>query len=161
MEDTRIEKASYGLLETMPQLLDEKARRLFYGCAAHFYGYGGIRLVSECCGANPRTVMAGVEDLTNPMREQADGERIRRAGAGRPSVKEKYPKVMEALDEILEGNAFGDPERVVLWTNLSLEKISEQLKTRYGIEAGKNVVSRLLEEKGYSKQINQKKMQVG
>ena len=161
MKENQIEEAFYGLLETMPLLLDERQRRLFYGCAAHFYGYGGIKVVCERCGANPRTVMAGIEDLTNPMREQAEDESVRRSGAGRLSVKEKHPEVMKALDEILEGNTFGDPEKVILWTNLSLEKISEELKTRYAIEAGKNVVSRLLEEKGYSKQINQKKMQVG
>ena len=161
MKDSQIQNAFYGLLETMPLLLDERQRRLFYGCVAHFYGYGGVKLVSERCGVNPRTVSAGVEDLTNPMLEQAGDESVRRAGAGRPSVKEKHPEIMDALDEILDGNTFGDPEKVILWTNLSLEKISEALKTRYGIDAGKNVVSRLLEEKGYSKQINQKKMQVG
>lgn len=161
MANNQIQEAFYGLLETMPLLLDERQRRLFYGCAAHFYGRGGVKLVSERCGANPRTVMAGMEDLTNPMREQAGDKSVRRAGAGRPSVKEQRPEIMEALDEILDGNTFGDPEKVILWTNLSLEKISGELKTRYGIDAGKNVVSRLLEEKGYSKQINQKKMQVG
>ena len=99
----------------MPLLLDERQRRLFYGCAAHFYGRGGVKLVSERCGANPRTVMAGMEDLTNPTREQAGEESVRRAGAGRPSVKEKCPEIMEALDEILDGNTFGDPEKVILW----------------------------------------------
>ena len=138
MSDNQIQEAFYGLLETMPLLLNERQRRLFYGCAAHFYGRGGVKLASERCGANPRTVMAGMKDLTNPMREQAGDESVRRAGAGRPSVKEKCPEIMEALDEILDGNTFGDPEKVILWTNLSLEKISSELKTRYGIDAGKN-----------------------
>lgn len=79
MSDNQIQEAFYGLLETMPLLLDERQRRLFYGCAAHFYGRGGVKLVSERCGANPRTVMAGMEDLTNPMREQARSPR--RSGA--------------------------------------------------------------------------------
>ena len=43
---------------------------------------------------------------------------------------------------------------------ISLRDISEELSKR-GFEAGKDVVSRSLDELGYSKQTNQKHMQVG
>ena len=160
-QEAKIEDALKGLLEIMPLLLNERERRLFLGCAAYYYGYGGQAYVSKVSGVDARTVHAGIDDLTNNMREQPEDERIRRKGAGRPSKVSQYPEIAEKVEELLESSTFGDSERVIKWTNLSLEDISTLLKTEYSIEAGRNVVSRLIEELGYSKQVNQKMMQVG
>lgn len=66
---------------------------------------------------------------------------------------------MPALAEILERSTYGDPQRVICWTTLSLRKIQDELNS-LGFPVSHVVISELLEEMGYSKQVNQKMLQV-
>ena len=50
--------------------------------------------------------------------------------------------------------------RVILWTTLSLRKIAEHLE-KQGFKASHTLVASLLSEMGYSKQVNQKMIQLG
>ena len=66
----------------------------------------------------------------------------------------------ESLNTLLESSAVGDPVRVILWTTLSLRKIAEHLE-KQGFKASHTLVASLLSEMGYSKQVNQKIIQLG
>lgn len=152
-----------GILEqvfdTMPGVLDERQRRLLAASIAKGYGHGGIKLVSGFSGMDIRTIRSGIHEIDTG--ELSPSEKIRKSGAGRPSVKQQEPELLNRIKEILENNTYGDPQRVICWTSLSLREISSLLKEQYGINAGKDIVSRALEELGYSKQTNQKMIQVG
>ena len=149
------------VIKTMFQLLDERQRRLLVACAAKGYGYGGVKFFHKMSGLNERTINSGIEEIENSSESLSESTRIRRAGAGRKSLKQTLPDLLVCVEKILENNTYGDPQRVISWTNLSLRDISSILKEKFGIVAGKDVVSRLLEELGYSKQQNQKMLQVG
>lgn len=147
---------------TMPQLLDERQRRLLAASIAKGYGHGGIKLVSEASGMDVRTIRSGIREINDGNMLPVPGEeKIRKSGAGRKPLKQLYPDLLDDIEEIVENNTYGDPQKVISWTNLSLRDISSILKERFGIEAGKDIVSRALEELGYSKQVNQKMIQVG
>ena len=68
---------------------------------------------------------------------------------------------MESIQKIVDGNTYGDPERVLSWTTLSLHDIQDLLHTKYKIKVSYRTISTLLEKLGYSKQSNQKMMQIG
>ena len=85
----------------------------------------------------------------------------KRAVEERKKVEDTHPCILEYIQKIVDGNTYGDPERVLSWTTLSLHKIQELLHTEYKIEVSYRTVSTLLEKLGYSKQTNQKMMQVG
>lgn len=89
-------------------------------------------------------------------------KRIRKPGAGRKSASEKNPLLFEKVEEIItkNGDTYGSPEKPLRWTTWSLRKIASELKN-YGITVSQNIVSRVLDALGYSKQQNQKMCQLG
>ena len=44
------------VFQTMPQLLDERQRRLLAASIAKGYGHGGMKLVSDVSGMDVRTI---------------------------------------------------------------------------------------------------------
>ena len=157
--EKRLSQILSELGNVAPMILNERQQRLISGCVAKGYGYGGDKVVSEAFGLDPRTVSAGRKAIEAGKTEIAE-ERVRQIGGGRKATKDQHPDLLKTIEEIVRNNTYGDPEQVLFWTNLSLRDISEELSRR-GIEAGKDVVSRSLDELGYSKQTNQKHMQVG
>ena len=137
-------------IQTMLPLLDERQRRIFLASEALSYGYGGISRVSEISGVS--IPQAG---------EITENGRIRKVGAGRKRTEDIYPNILESIQKIVDGNTYGDPERVLSWTTLSLHDIQDLLHTKYKIKVSYRTVSTLLEKLGYSKQSNQKMMQIG
>lgn len=146
---------------TMPQLLDERQRRLLAASVAKGYGYGGISLVSDISGMDARTIRSGIREINKGVSIVPENGKLRKSGAGRKPMKELEPALLSYIESIVENNTYGDPEKVISWTNLSLRDISSLLAERYDVNAGKDIVSRALDELGYSKQVNQKMMQVG
>lgn len=149
------------VFKTMPQLLDERQRRLLAASIAKGYGHGGIKLVSEASGMDIRTIRSGIHEIKDGMPFPSGPEKVRKSGAGRKPVKQLQPDLLDDIRAVVENNTYGDPQKVISWTDLSLRDISSILKERFGIDAGKDIVSRALEELGYSKQANQKMLQVG
>ena len=143
-----------------PAILNERQQRLLSGSIAKGYGYGGDKIVSEAFGIDPRTVSAGRKAIEAGKIDDIGEDRVRQVGGGRKQAKELQPDLLKNIEDIVRNNTYGDPEQVLFWTSLSLRDISEELSKR-GFEAGKDVVSRSLEELGYSKQTNQKHMQIG
>lgn len=70
-------------------VLDEKLRRLYAGLEALKTGHGGDARIAQLLGLDVATVARGRREL---LREDVAVDRVRRAGAGRRSVKKKRPK---------------------------------------------------------------------
>ncbi len=150
-----LEFAKELLLEFAP-VLKENDKRLFYGIVAEKLGCGGTTFVAEVTGASRNTVAAGRDDIDKPR----DG-RIRKEGGGRKSVAEKNKELLERIDDTVRESTYGSPMNPLTWTTLSMRDISELLKKKYNISVSHTTVGKLLEMLGYSKQKNQKMLQVG
>ena len=146
-------------IKTMMPLLDEKQRRIFLATEALSYGYGGISKVSGISGISIPTIRRGIKEIQSG--QAIENGRVRKAGGGRKSVEDIYPEILEKIKEIVDGNTYGSPEKVLSWTTLSLHDIQRLLYEKYTIKVSYRTVSDLLEKLGYSKQANQKMLQVG
>lgn len=84
--------------------LNERARRLFGASEALAYGYGGIAVVARATGMAPRTIGAGIKELRELENSESvpSPQRIRRIGAGRKKTVDKDPRLMPALERLLE-----------------------------------------------------------
>jgi hypothetical protein len=138
-------------------ILDERQKRLFLANEAISYSRGGISFVSKLSRMSRTTITKGICELRNAAK--IDGK-IRRRGGGRHCVKFQYPDIEERIRKIAEDKTYGDPMRVLSYTTASLRKIQVELKN-YNIHVGYVTIGKILNETGYSKQVNQKMLQVG
>ncbi|MCA1694942.1 MAG: ISAzo13 family transposase, partial [Actinobacteria bacterium] len=99
------------------------------------------------------TIRRGLAELAGE--EELEAGRIRRAGAGRPSVLQSNPGLEQDLDRLIDPVTRGDPESPLRWTSKSGAKLAEALR-EMGHEVVDRTVLRLLKTKGYSLQANQK-----
>jgi hypothetical protein len=144
------------IAQIMPKL-NEKQLRQYLGSEAEALDRGGIAIISRISGKSRNTIVAGIKE--NRSGEDAT-ERIRKAGGGRKSLKEKYPDIKKEIENIVSDTTFGNPENPLSYTTKSTRKIQELLnEKRYVI--GHDVVGNILKELGYSLQLNQKMLQVG
>ena len=70
--------------------LNEKQRRWVAGLLSEMLGHGGISRIAELSGIDPKTIRQGRIDLSQQLSDYPK-DRIRRAGAGRPTLK-KTPR---------------------------------------------------------------------
>lgn len=146
-------------VKAMIPLLNEKQRRIFLASEAISYGYGGISKVSRISGVSIPTIRQGIKEIQTGQANE--NGRVRKAGGGRKRVEEIYPEILEKIKEIVDGNTYGSPDKVLSWTTLSLHDIQKLLLDKYTIKVSYRTVGDLLEQLGYSKQANQKMLQVG
>jgi len=66
--------------------LNEKQRRHAAAFLAMLYGHGGQTLVAEVTNVNVRTIRRGCKEFENELADSPN-DRVRRPGAGRPSIK--------------------------------------------------------------------------
>jgi hypothetical protein len=141
----------------MMPLLNEKQLRRYLGSEAEALGHGGIAIVMRISGKARNTIVTG-------MRENKSGENgaggVRKAGGGRKSIREKHPEIAEIIKDIINDSTFGNPENPLTYTTKSTRKIKQILNDQ-GYTIGHNVVGDILEELGYSLQLNQKMLQTG
>ena len=144
-------------IKQMLPLLNEKQLRRYLGSEAEALGHGGIAIVSRISGKCRNTIVAGMKE------NRSEGENVpgvRRTGGGRKSIKEKNPEIPGIIEMIVNDSTFGNPENPLSYTTKSTRKIKGILNEA-GYEVGHNVVGDILEELGYSLQLNQKMLQVG
>ena len=144
-------------IERMRPLLDERQWRLYLANEAISAGYGGISEVSRISGVSRTTITKGIEELSAG---KATKGRVRNEGGGRNYVEEKYPDIEERIRMLVDGSTYGNPERILSYTTESLRKIESELKSQ-GINVSYKTVGKILGAIGYSKQANQKMLQVG
>lgn len=142
--------------------VDERQKRILLGKATEVYGRGGATHIKELTGVAFSTLHSGNIEATREE-EMVTGGRIRREGAGRKTIVEHHPEVIQAIEKIIDGQTYGDPSKVIHWVpqSMSLRKIEAALLDEYGIRISHVKVSQLLTDMGYSKQVNQKMLQVG
>ena len=144
-------------IEQMMPILNEKQQRRYLGSEAEALGRGGIALVSRISGKSKNTIVAGIKENN---KAESETERIRKSGGGRKSIKTKYPEIAEEIERIVRDSTFGNPESPLVYTTKSTRKIKQALNEKE-YEIGHNVVADILEELGYSLQLNQKMLQIG
>jgi transposase len=150
--------AKFALLEP---LLDERTRRRWAAVEAQTLGRGGIRGVAEATGLSRATIRAGLRELLAPRTAgagEAARERIRRAGGGRRPVVEGDPRLLQALERVVEPVTRGDPMSPLRWTCKSAARLAEELH-RQGHAVSERTVNRLLHALGYSLQSNRKTLE--
>ena len=140
-------------------LLDERQRRRWMGVEARALGRGGVSAVSRATGASRSTVTAAVRELADPVSAVAAG-RVRRAGAGRPSVTAADPALVAALESLVDPATRGDPMSPLRWTSKSTRTLAAELAGQ-GHAVGERTVAKLLHEAGYSLQAARKTREGG
>ena len=147
-------------IKTMLPLLDERQRRIYLAVEAQSYGWGGISRVCEISGVAPFTVRQGLAEINGEV-PLAASDRVRAPGGGRKRLENSMPDLDDHILRIVDGSTYGNPEKVLSYTTMSLRGIQERLLTEYGESVSFSSVGNILEKLGYSKQANQKMLQVG
>jgi hypothetical protein len=132
--------------------LDERTRRIMAATEAVSLGFGGVSLVSRACGLSRKAIHKGIHELQ-------EGEplvgRIRRPGAGRKSITESDPGLVQALEGLIDEQTRGDPESALRWICKSTRAIAKELKEQdHPISYVK--VGQILHDLDYSLQGNRK-----
>ena len=137
-------------------VLNERARRQWAAAEALELGWGGISSVAKATGISRVTINTGIKEIQEQQfsKEQHD-DWIRRPGGGRKKLVDTDPKLMEALESLVDPVTRGDPMSPLRWTCKSTRKLSEELHRQHH-PVGARTVASLLREAGYSLQANRK-----
>lgn len=141
--------------EVLSKVMDERVRRLWAAEEAKALGWGGISLVSAATRLSRTTITTAIKELDALENEALPQQRIRRSGAGRSKITEKYPNITQDLEYLLEPYVRGDPVSPLRWTCKSVGKLTQELN-RKGYQIGTTKVCELLHELNYSLQSNRK-----
>jgi hypothetical protein len=140
-----LEATIVGKFLVMSPLLDERARRLWAAAESLAIGYGGDALVSSATGLARETIRNGRRELAEGT---APTGRIRRPGAGRPSLEVDQPGLTAALEHLVDPLTRGDPTSPLRWTCKSRAQLTAAL-TADGWRVSSTAVGRLLHALGY------------
>ncbi len=145
--------------ERLRHAMGERLTRLWAAAEAEVLGHGGIAAVVEATGISKKRVRAGIRDLDemshNPPAAPPREQRVRRPGAGRPSLVDTDPTLMEDLDALVDPVTRGDPESPLRWTCKSKDKLAAELRGM-GHKVSATTVGLLLRDLGYSLQVVRK-----
>lgn len=154
--DAKAEHSIQLKYELLSDILDERGRRLWAAVEVRQLARGGVAMVARATGLSRTTIYQGLEELAQ---RQGPGslrrERTRVPGGGRKRLVVKDPPVAESLERLVDPVTRGDPESPLRWTLKSTRQLAEVL-TRQGHPIGRQKVSELLSELGYSLQANRK-----
>ena len=126
------------------QSLSEKDQRRYAAIESKKLGYGGISYICGLFGCDPSSVKNGLSELAQPLLPKT--KRIRKLGGGRKRVIETMPTLHAAFLEIMTPHTAGSPmDETIKWSNLSREKIAQELAAK-GFTVSVTVVDQLLEK---------------
>jgi hypothetical protein len=134
-------------------LLDERTRRLMAASEARSLGYGGISLVRRACGLSRKAIAKGIQEIEDGTAPPAG--RVRRPGAGRKALVVRDPRLLAALQRLIDPETRGDPESPLRWICKSTRTLAAQL-TRQKHPISHVKLAQLLHEQGFSLQSNRK-----
>ena len=134
-------------------LLDERTRRIMAANEAMGLGYGGVSIVHRACGLSRKAIGKGVREIQ--AGDCPEEGHIRRAGAGRKNLTVSDPRLLRALDDLIDGETRGDPESPLRWICKSTRAIASQLRQQQHPISHVRV-AQLLHEQHYSLQSNRK-----
>jgi len=159
MIDKDIIDALRRKFERLSSELDERGRRRWAASEALELGYGGIRAVAQASGLSERTIGRGCLELrTGEVVAESAERRLRSPGAGRKVQQEKDPRILEALERLVEPTSRGDPMSPLRWTCKSTRKLADAL-CQQGHPMSHTKVSQLLAVLGYSLQGTRKRLE--
>jgi hypothetical protein len=138
--------------------LCERSRRLWAATEAQSLGRGGIAVVCEATGLSDRTIRNGIQEINTKESLQLSADRQRRGGGGRKRLEEEEPKLLRAIEALIEPDSRGDPVSPLRWTCKSTRAISETL-AKEGLKASPMKIHGLLRQMGYSMQSNRKSVE--
>ena len=143
--------------EALRAVMTEQVRRMWAAAEARELGYGGVSVVSRAIGLTRPTITAGLKELEEARQPvlPAQPQRVRRAGAGRPSARALDAQLVPALEALVEPATRGHPMSPLRWRCKSVRVLSAEL-TRQGHRISHQTVSELLRQAGYSLQANRK-----
>jgi len=133
--------------------LNERSSRMWAATEAKSFGWGGITVVSEATGIDPKTIRKGLLELDE--KQHVPANRIRGTGGGRKKLTATYKNLFDDLESLVEPDSRGDPESPLRWTSKSTYKLSEELKNK-GYSVCQRTVCSLLADLDYSLQSNKK-----
>jgi hypothetical protein len=132
--------------------LNERQRHLVVALDAEQLGRGGITLVSRVSGFSRPTVYRAIRDL---HRLPLSTDRVRHSGAGRKRSVEHDPRLIPALEALIDPETRGDPMSPLRWTCKSTRQLA-RLLTERGHPVSHTQVAALLHSLHYSLQGNAK-----
>ena len=140
-------------LHSVWPLLDERTRRIMAASEAMALGYGGVSLVRRACGLSRKAIAKGIREIEEgsaPLER-----RIRRPGSGRKPITVSDPRLVDALERMVDHQTRGDPESPLRWICKSTRAIAKQLsRQRHPVSHAK--VAQILHDLDYSLQSNRK-----
>ena len=151
--DRRLETLVSQKYLSIAPTLDERQRRLWAAAEARAIGRGGIAAVARATGLAHTTIRRGFEALACKRRQPAD--RVRKPGGGRKPLTALDPRLLRAMEDLVEPATRGDPESPLRWTCKSTRKLAAEL-TAQGHPISRTGVATLLVQRGYSLQSNRK-----
>jgi hypothetical protein len=82
------DKGRHHRMNLLLSRLDEQQRRWYGALEAERLGPGGIQLVAQMTGLDPKTIQRGREELAAELTERP-ADRVRQVGGGRRPVEKK------------------------------------------------------------------------
>lgn len=152
LRDEELESTVVTKYSAIAPALDERARRLWAAAESRAIGYGGDALVAAATGLARDTIRKGRSEIERGVTATS---RIRRAGAGRPSLTKTQPGLEAALERLVDPLTRGDPMSPLRWTCKSRAKLAAALSKK-GWRVSSTTVGRLLNGLGYRLQAVQK-----
>jgi hypothetical protein len=134
-------------------LLDERTQRLMAANEAMALGHGGISLVHRASGLSRKAIQKGIQEIR--MGSTPGDGRVRRSGAGRKPITVSNPKLVDALEALIDEQTRGDPESPLRWTCMSTRAIARELD-RQSHSLSHTKAAQILHDLGYSLQSNRK-----
>jgi len=133
--------------------LDERTRRLMAANEAVSLGYGGVSLVRRACGLSRKAIAKGIREIQGGNRPLVG--RVRRPGAGRKSITQSDPRLVQTLEALIDEQTRGDPESALRWICKSTRTIARELgRQKHPVSHMK--VAQMLHDLDYSLQSNRK-----
>lgn len=97
IEKINILKEKYRAIQPC---LNEKGKRLWAAVEATAYGRGGFTAVCAATGLSSATLAKGIKELQTEDYKKTD--KVRAPGGGRKKLSQKCPKLLEALENLVE-----------------------------------------------------------
>ncbi len=104
-------------------------------------------------GMSDRIIHNGIREIN--AKDALSADRQRRPGSGRLAREDEQPKLLAALERLVEPVSRGDPMSPLRWSCKSMRILAKELQ-RQGFSLSHTKVGQLLKAKGYSLQANRK-----
>jgi len=116
-------------------------------------GYGGVSMVALACGLSRKAIGKGIREIQGGGKPLVG--RIRRPGAGRKSITESDPRLVQTLEGLIDEQTRGDPESALRWICKSTRAIAQALgRQKHPVSHMK--IAQILHDLDYSLQGNRK-----